>query len=378
MQFAETTALHRIANLKKKIRAIQGGTSAGKTIAWLLYLIALSQTDEEKKLTSIVSESMPHLKKGAIRDFKNIMQAHHYWNDRQWNATDSIYTFETGSQIEFFSADNSDKLRGGRRDRCLMNEANNMTLDSFDQLEVRTREFIGMDWNPTSEFWFYSEVLNQREDVDHIILTYKENEALSQEIISSIESRKNRPVWWKVYGEGQLGELEGVVYTGWRPIDEVPEDARLKSIGLDFGYTNDPTAAVAIYEYNNGFIFDEVIYRKGMSNKAIADALATYENTLIIADSAEPKSIDEIKMYGLNIIPSVKGPGSVLQGIQFVQDQSISVTNRSTNLIKEQRGYLWDTDNTGKVLNKPQDFLNHCMDAIRYGLVPKKQGLIFG
>ena len=141
------------------------------------------------------------------------MQTHKYWKDNNWNATDSIYTFETGSQIEFFSTDNGDKLRGGRRDRCFMNEANNCTMDAFDQLEVRTREFVFLDWNPTNEFWFYTDVKDHRKDVDFIILTYKDNEALSPEIISSIESRKNRTQWWKVYGLGQLGEVEGKIYT---------------------------------------------------------------------------------------------------------------------------------------------------------------------
>ena len=228
MQFAETTALRKIARLNKKIRAIQGGTSASKTISILLYLIARAQTDKEPTLTSVISESVPHLKRGVIRDFKNIMEAHHYWKDGLWNATDSIYTFETGSKMEFFSADQPDKLRGARRDRCFINEANNVHLDAFDQLEVRTKEFIFLDWNPTVEFWFYTEISGKREDVDHIILTYKDNEACPPEIVTSIEMRKNRPGWWKVYGEGQLGEVEGRVYTGWQTIDAIPHEAMVR------------------------------------------------------------------------------------------------------------------------------------------------------
>ena len=200
--FSETTATRKIVALNKKIRAVQGGTSASKTISILIYLISMCQTDKEKTLTSVVSESMPHLKKGAMRDFKNIMQAHKYWKESAWNATDSIYTFETGSQLEFFSADMPDKLRGARRERLFINEANNIPLDAFDQLEVRTKEFVFIDWNPTNEFWFYTEVLPEREDVDHITLTYLDNEALSQEIVDSIEARKGRTGWWKVYGLG--------------------------------------------------------------------------------------------------------------------------------------------------------------------------------
>lgn len=367
--YSLTTATKKIASLKKKIRAVQGGTSASKTISILLYLIHRAQSDKEKTLTSIVSESVPHLKRGAMRDFKNIMQAHNYWKDNAWNATDSIYTFETGSQIEFFSADQPDKLRGARRDRLFINEANNIPIDAFDQLEVRTKEFVFLDWNPTNEFWYYDVIHNKREDVDFIILTYKDNEALSKEIIDSIEQRKNRPGWWKVYGEGQLGEVEGKIYTDWQFIDGIPHEARLERYGLDYGYSNDPTAIVAIYKYNGGFIWDEVTYQKGLSNKQIADILNNQEKkALVVADSAEPKSNDELKMYGIDIIPANKGQGSVNQGIQVVQSQRISVTKRSVNIIKEYRNYLWETDKDGKVLNVPEAGWDHAMDAGRYAM----------
>jgi len=365
MTFNETTALTKIAELDKKIRCIQGGTSAGKTIAVLLYLIAMAQTDKSKTLTSVVSESIPHLKRGALRDFKNILQSHKYWKDDNWNATDSIYTFETGSQIEFFSTDNGDKLRGGRRDRCFMNEANQCTLDAFDQLEVRTKEFIFLDWNPTNEFWVYTDVIGVREDVDYIIITYLDNEALSQEIVTSIESRKNRTQWWKVYGLGQLGEVEGKIYKDWVQIDEVPHEARRIGRGLDFGYSNDPTAVTDIYEYNGGYILDEVVYRKGMLNGEIATILK--DNDIItVADSAEPKSIDEIKLHGITIVGAEKGADSVTHGIGIMQDQRFSVTKRSTNIWREYMNYLWDTDKTGKNLNKPEKGFDHSLDGIRY------------
>jgi len=367
--FKETTATKKIIALRKKIRAVAGGTSASKTISILLFLIALAQTDKEKTLTSVISESTPHLKRGAIRDFKNIMQGHGYWNDKLWNATDSIYTFETGSQIEFFSADQADKLRGGRRDRAFLNEANNLTLDAFDQIEVRTKEFVLLDWNPTNEFWFYIDILPKRKDVDFITLTYKDNEALSVEIISSIEARKNRKGWWQVYGLGQLGEVEGKIYKDWNIIDEIPHEARLEKYGLDFGYSNDPSSLVAIYYYNGGYIFDEITYQKGLSNKQLADIINNQENkSLVIADSAEPKSIDEIASYGINIIGAIKGKDSVSQSIQYVQDQRVSVTKRSINVIREYRNYLWETDKEGKILNKPEHQFSHSMDAIRYGL----------
>ena len=375
--FSETTATRKIIKLKQKIRAVAGGTSASKTISILLYLIALCQTDKTKKLTSVISESTPHLKRGAMRDFKNIMMAHGYWVDKRWNATDSIYTFETGSQIEFFSADQSDKLRGGRRDRAFLNEANNLSLDVFDQIEVRTKEFIYLDWNPTNEFWFYAEVLPKRKDVDFITLTYLDNEALSQEIIDSIEARKNRKGWWQVYGLGELGEVEGKIYRGWDIVDEVPKYARLERYGLDFGYSNDPSVLIAIYKYDGGYILDEILHKKGMLNKQIADTILDQETggVLVVADSAEPKSIDEIKSYGVNItgVRKKSGEGStknyVKWSIDLVQEQKISMTKRSTNLIHSYRNYLWKVDRDGNVLNEPDHDFSDAMDAVRYGLV---------
>ena len=257
-----------------------------------------------------------------------------------------------------------------------MNEANNCTLDAFDQLEVRTKEFIILDWNPSNEFWFYTDILGQRDDVDHIILTYKDNEGLSKEIIDSIEARKNRKGWWQVYGLGQLGEVEGKIYKDWQIIDDVPHEARLERRGVDFGYSNDPTAIVDVYYYNGGYIIDEIAYQKEMSNKQIADVIREKSQILVIADSAEPKSIDELRLYGINVMPATKGPGSLNQGIAYVQDQRISVTKRSANLIKEYRNYLWDTDKDGKVVNVPAGGLDHALDAVRYALsslAPKKE-----
>lgn len=354
-------------SLKKRIRGVQGGTSASKTVSIILYLIHLAQSDKKPTLTSIVSESLPHLKKGAIRDFLAIMQAHHYFKDERWNKTDYIYTFETGSKIEFFSADQPDKVRGPRRDRLFLNEANNVPYETFDQLEVRTKDFIFCDWNPTYEFWWYTEMVN-RTDTELIVLTYKDNEALDRQIVDSIEQRRGNKAWWKVYGEGQLGEVEGKIYKNWQIIDEIPFEARLVRYGLDFGYSNDPTAIVALYHYNGGYIVDEICFQKGLSNKQIADVFVNLEKTVIMADSAEPKSIDEIAGYGLTILPSKKGPGSVNQGIQYIQGQKISVTKRSLNVIKEYRNYLWLTDPNGRILNTPGSGFDHAMDALRYAL----------
>lgn len=370
MEFSITTATKKVASLQKRIRALQGGTSASKTISVLQLLIHKSQTDTQPKVTSIISESLPHLRKGAMRDFLNILMAHGYFDDNAWNKTDSIYTFETGSIVEFFGADQPAKVRGPRRDRLFMNECNNMAFETFEQLEVRTRDEIYLDWNPTTEFWFYTDVKGHRDDVDHIILTYKDNEALEPAIVASIEQRRERKSWWTVYGEGQLGEVDGKIYKDWKIIDSIPHEAKLVRYGLDFGYTNDPSAIVAIYQYDGGLIFDEVLYMKGMLNSQLAGVLQNQESTsvLVIADCAEPKSIDELTSYGLTVLPAVKGKDSVCFGIDLVQDQRVSVTSRSVNVIKEYRNYLWETDNNGKVTRVPEHTYSHSMDAIRYAV----------
>lgn len=367
--YISTTATKKIQGMTKRIRVIQGGTSASKTISIILCLINMAQKKYDKnELISIVSESVPHLKRGAIRDFKNIMMEHHYWSDDLWNSTDSIYTFPSGNQIEFFSTDNGDKLRGARRDWLFMNEANNCTFESFEQLEVRTKKGIFIDYNPSNEFWVMTEVMPKRTDVEFLILTYKDNEALSPEIVSAIEQRMGRKGWWQVYGLGLLGEVEGKIYKDWTILDEIPKEARLLRYGLDFGYSNDPTSIVAILKWNDAYVLEEICYQKGLSNRQIAEIILSAGTSLVIADSAEPKSIDEIKTYGINIIGANKGKDSVVNGIQFVQDQKIFVTKRSINVIKEYRNYLWLTDKDGKILNEPEHTYSHSMDAIRYGL----------
>lgn len=367
--YSITTATTKLRALTARIRAVPGGTSAGKTIGILEVLIDLAQRDTSPTLTSIVAESFPHLRRGALRDFLLILKEQGYFKDDRWNQTNSIYTFETGAQIEFFSVDQPEKVRGARRDRLFINEANNIPFSAFEELEVRTREFVLLDWNPTNSFWYYEEVKGKRNDVEEITLTYKDNEALDKAIVASIESRRERKSWFDVYGLGILGEVEGKIFKNWQIVDDIPHEARLERYGLDFGYTNDPTAIVAIYYLNGGYILDEVLYAKGLSNKQIADTLLNQSvKALVIADSAEPKSIDELKAYQLNVQPSTKGQGSVLQRIQMAQDQQISVTKRSVNIIKEYRNYLWGTDKDGRILNTPEHLWSHAMDAFMYGI----------
>lgn len=372
--YIPTTALNKLLKLKKRIRGVQGGTSASKTISILQILIDQCQSDIIPQLTSVTSESIPHLKRGAIRDFKNIMMEHGYWVDSRWNKSDFTYTFETGTPLEFFSLDMPHKVRGPRRKRLFINEANNIPYETFDQLEVRTENEIWLDWNPVTEFWWHEgngvdfNAVSLRDDADAEILTYLDNEGLPESIKKSIESRKGNKNWWRVYGMGLIGEIEGRIYKGWQIIDEIPFEAKLERYGLDFGYTNDPTACVAVYKYNGGIVLDEIIYQKGLLNSQIAERLKNQPEELIVADSAEPKSIDEICVYGLSCIPAIKGQGSINQGIQAVQNRKVSVTKRSVNLLKEYRNYLWQTDKDGKIINKPNDFDNHALDAVRYAV----------
>lgn len=298
-----------------------------------------------------------------------------YWNEKLWHGTKHAYTFEAGNTLEFTSVDYS-KAHGPRRDILFANECNNLDYKTVDQLMTRTREIVWLDWNPSEEFWFYTELLPMRpDDIDFITLTYLDNEALDEIVIQEIESHKPDIAWWTVYGLGQLGATEQRIYKDWAFIDDIPFEARLERIGVDFGYTNDPTAIVAVYYYNGGYILDEITYQKGLLNKPIADILKLQPKTLIIADSAEPKSIDEIRSFGLTVLPCQKGTDSIRRGIGYVQQQRISVTRRSLNIIKEYRTYLWVVDKDGRITQEAMDNNNHAMDALRYAIASIKDPL---
>jgi phage terminase large subunit len=379
--YTATTSTKKLLKLRKRTKLVPGGTSAGKTIGIMQILIDKSQSDKSPKLTSITSESFPHLRRGAIRDFLSIMQTHNYFKEERWSKTDFTYTFETGSVIEFFSADQPGKVAGPRRDRLYGNEVNNIGKSQWDQMVIRTREEVWADWNPVTDFWAYEEygiddsvspATTTDPDAEVCILTYKDNEALEPSIVNEIERRaeKNNQ-WGRVYAQGLRGEVEGRIFSNWRMVDDIPHEARLVKRGLDFGYTNDPSGLLDVYEYNGGFIFDEQLYQKGMSNKAIADFINSLPNrqTLVVADSSEPKSIDELRIYGINVIGANKGQGSINQGISFIQSKSISYTKRSINLAKEYRNYMWLKDKqTDQFINKAQDFMNHLLDPARYAL----------
>lgn len=366
-----TTTTTKIFSMRGRIRAVAGGTAAGKTVSILFWLIDYSQVKQSKpKLVSIVSESYPHLQDGVMRDFIAIMKDRNYWNEDLWHQTKHVYTFETGNEIQFLAVDTYGKAHGPRRDILYINEANNLDYSIADQLITRTREVVWLDWNPSEEFWFYTDMQPNRQDIDFQTVTYLDNDMLDQPSIDEIESHRHNKAWWTVYGEGKLGEVEGRIYTDWNIIDEIPHEARLERRGLDFGYSMDPAAIVDVYYYNGGYILDEKLYRKGMSNRNLSTFLLNMDNpnTVIVADSAEPKSIDELAEYGVQVIGADKGQGSLNRGIQHVQDQRISVTRRSYNLIKEYRRYFWKTDRNGLVLTIPEGGGDHALDAARYAL----------
>jgi phage terminase large subunit len=367
--YKRTTATNKVLGLKNRIKIVQGGTSASKTYSILAVLIDKALRKDGLEI-SIVAESIPHLRRGALKDFVKILKWTNRFNDQQLNKSLLTYQFKNGSVVEFFSADDASKLRGARRDILYINECNNVTFESYNELAIRTKREVYLDFNPANEFWVHKE-LKDEPDTDFIILTYKDNEALDESIVTQIEKNRDKAAtssywanWWRVYGLGEVGSLEGVVFNNWKEIDTIPKEAKLIGIGLDFGYTNDPTAAIEIYNYNGTRIINELVYRTGMVNSDIAKILPS--GVIIYADSSEPKSIEEIRRQGKTIKGVTKGADSINYGIDVMQRQDYLVTKQSTNLIKELRSYCWDVDKQGQRMRKPIDHYNHAIDALRY------------
>ena len=375
-EFIYTKSLSKIRKLTKRIKVIQGSSSAGKTIAILAILIDKALKTPNLSI-SVVSETTPHLRRGAIRDFLAILKATKRYDDKKWNITNSTYKFLNGSYIEFFSSDQSDKLRGARRDILYINEANLISKDAYLELAMRTNEDIYFDYNPTHPFWNKEVLLD--DEAELLVLTYKDNAALSSNVVNFLESKlelaKTSSYWnnWvKVYLYGEEGLIEGVVYKDYEIIDTIPEEARSLIWGCDFGYSQDPTALVHILKYNDYLIIDEVIYQKGLLNSDIANLMKSYDvKGEIYCDAAEPKSIAELKKYGFQAKAVQKGKDSVIYGIQLVQQQKLMVTKKSINILKELENYTWKQLKDGTYDNIPIDAYNHALDALRYGIVSK-------
>ena len=379
-----TTAYIKILNLiesnpEENVFVIRGGQGASKTIS-ILQLIIQSLATKEKEAT-VLSSELSKMKRTVIRDYKKICKD---WgtlkNEHDFNKSESKHDYFNGSYLDFLGADVNDVGKGFRRDILYINEADKMDVDTAVQFISRAGLTI-IDYNPDALFWG-DEYINEN---NFLTLTFEDNEYLPESEVKSILDYKikgffdqdskdlfnvnnirNR-YWankWKVYGCGLVGSLDGVVFDNWEVVDGIPEGARLLGIGLDFGYSNDPSAAVEVYKYNDKRILNEVFYRTGMLNGEIAKSLP--KNTFIYADSAEPKSIEEIRRHGVNIMPVKKGADSIVFGIQTMQTQSYLITSKSTNVINEFQKYTWIKDKSGIVKNKPIDKHNHAIDAIRY------------
>ena len=353
----------------------RGGTRSTKTYSALQFLVFLSVALMAKKVISVVSETLPHLKKGAIRDFEEILQREgiisgSLKDDERWNATDRIFTFASGTIIEFFSADSPGKVHGPSRDILFINEGQNIRWETARQLMIRTREFVIVDYNPTHEFWAHTELATDPR-FRTIVSTYKDNPFLTPAQIEDIEKGKNNANWWRVYGLGLTGQLEGVIYT-FDQIDAMPDPHGLVRIGgLDYGFTNSKTAGVDILAdvRRKELYVDEMFYGTGMHNFDIIAALNAHgfpkHGPRLYADCAEPKSNDEIKLAGFNVFPSYKGKEIEAQ-ISWMQGWVLHITKTSTNVIHEARNYIWDSDADGNRLNKPIKDYDHAMDAMRY------------
>jgi len=369
-----TQALRKLRKLNNRIKIVRGGTSAGKTICILLILIDYAIKNEGKEI-SVVSESIPHLRRGAFKDFCQLLKGLNRYKDSQLNKSTLKYTFTNGSYIEFFSTDQPDKLRGARRTDLFINECSNIPFDAYQQLAVRTSGTIWLDYNPAALFWVDKELIG-KEDTDFITLTYKENNSLPASIVKEIEKAKYKAKtstywanWWRVYGLGEIGALEGACIPDWKEIDKIPNEARLLAYGMDFGYSVDPTTLIALYKWNEAYIYDEVLYKKGMLNRDISRFISQLDiKENIVADSAEPKSIAELQGYGHSVYGVSKGRDSVVYGLNLMNQNEIYITARSKNLKRELGGYIWAKDKEGNQLQKPTGEHPDCIDAARYVL----------
>lgn len=381
--FIYTTAIKKLRAIKARIKVIQGGTSAGKTYGIVPLLIDKAIKNNNLKIT-IVAETLPAVKEGALDIFKTVMYDTNRWIEKNWNASSLTYTFSSKSRVQFKSYDSVGKAKsGGKRDVLFLNEANHISFDIADALMIRSKE-TWIDYNPDNEFWVHTEVLPEHNS-EFLLLTYHDNEALPPETLEDLLIKQTKAFfdvtkdwkdqsniknsywanWCYVYILGEIGNLEGVIFNNWKLIDAIPNDARLLGYGLDFGYSNDPTAIVEVYKWNDQRILNEICYQKGLSNSDIAKKIDT--RMICYCDSAEPKSIRELLENGVNAQSVTKGSDSINYGIQVIQNNEYLVTSKSLNIITELRKYAWDKDKkTGDKLNKPIDNYNHAMDAWRY------------
>jgi phage terminase large subunit len=344
----------------------QGGTSSGKTYS-ILQNLFLHAIENDRAIITVAGQDIPNLKVGPIRDAHNIVENTEGLSNYilEYNKSDRVFTFVNGSIIEFKSYDDAQDAKQGKRDYLFLNEANGVDKIIWDELYIRTKKKSYIDYNPNNEFWVHTDLIG-KPNVTLIISDHRHNTFLDQKIHDKIEAIED-PELYKVYARGLTGKLEGVIFRDYNIISGVSPDAKLIGYGLDFGFSNDPTALVALYSQSGELIVDELIYDRGLLNIRISDLMRELGvNGRIIADSAEPKSIAELSAYGWQIEGAKKGPDSIRQSINTLKRYKINVTQRSSNLKKELNGYKWKQNKDGKLDNEPVDFLNHAIDALRY------------
>ena len=345
-----------------------GGSRSTKTYSILQLLIVKALESSEPLVISIVRKSFPSMRITVLRDFFDILKHLDLYTADNHNKTENTYQLNN-TLIEFFSIDDSQKRRGSKRDILFINEANELTYEDFFQLNIRTSQQIFLDFNPSEQFW-YNDKLQNRDDITIIHSTYKDNPYLNEDQVQEIERLQFTDLqYYQIYALGEFAGSMDLVYT-YIPVDDIPTNlAKLVSLGLDWGYSNDPTAVVEIWKHNDAIYLNELIYQTNMTNQDVCGMLDEYgvdKYVEIIADSAEPKSIEEVRRMGFNIKPAHKGPDSILNGIDILKRHRIHVTKQSVNLIKELNNYKWITDKNGNKLNKPVDMFNHALDAVRY------------
>lgn len=344
----------------------QGGTSSGKTYS-ILQNLFLHAIENDRAIITVAGQDIPNLKVGPIRDAHNIVENTEGLSNYilEYNKSDRVFTFVNGSIIEFKSYDDAQDAKQGKRDYLFLNEANGVDKIIWDELYIRTKKKSYIDYNPNNEFWVHTELIG-KPNVTLIISDHRHNTFLDQKIHEKIEAIED-PELYKVYARGLTGKLEGVIFRDYNIVPGVSPDAKLIGYGLDFGFSNDPTALVALYSQSGELIIDELIYERGLLNVRISDLMRELGvNGRIVADSAEPKSIAELSAYGWQIEGAKKGPDSIRQSINTLKRYKLNVTQRSSNLKKELNGYKWKQNKDGKLDNEPVDFLNHAIDALRY------------
>ena len=361
------------------LKAVYGGSSAGKTVSILPYLYQKA-VDNPGEVISVFSDTLANLKTGAMRDFQQILEGLGVWEPNCWMKSESVYNLNNGSKIEFIGADNESKVRGPRRDRCYVNEANRVKYEVYQQLESRTRKEMILDWNPSGAFW-YNEHIRDVIEHDEIVVNFKDNEALDDKMLEKFKRWEEQSTrseyamnYWRVFGLGEWGIAPGACITDYKTVDKIPSGFHLFGLGLDFG-TVDPNACTALYKHNEKeqYVFDEVLYKNKMSTEDIWKAINNFD-CYVYADYSGSQQITDLQLLrskkkrGPRVIKCKKGPDSIEAGIKAINGLDVSITSRSKNILKEVALYRYKIDGDGNPMEKKYEGPDHLIDSMRYVL----------